>query len=1241
MQRTLFLILFAFPLLISAQNERSLSPYFIVNVDSGEAIPDFPLKSTSADVTISGVVADVTVTQVYTNHSANTLEAIYVFPGSTNAAVYEMEMQIGRRVIEAQIMQKDSARKKYESAKQEGKTASLLEQQRPNVFTMNVANVLPGDSIIVRMSYTERLVPTDGIYEFVYPTVVGPRYSGVGAPVASLDKNTGLPAGEIPYTKKGVKPLYDFGISVKIASGIPYEFIRSTSHKTLLSFESKNAATVLLDTSEIAGGNRDYILQYRFVGGTIETGLMLYEGKDENFFMLMIEPPKRVPLDSIPPREYIFVMDVSGSMSGFPLEISKKLMRNLLSGLRPTDKFNVIQFAGGSALMSPASLDATSPNIDSAIAFVNRVQSAGGTELDNAMRRAMFIPASAGYSRSIVIVTDGLISAEARVLKSMRDHLDSANVFAFGIHSGCNRYLIEAMAFCGGGEPTVVTNSNEADAAAEKFRQYILAPVLTKVNVQYNGFDVYDVEPAAVPDLFASRPLIITGKYRGEAEGKITVSGMTGAGAYHKEISVDSVKPSRKNKAIRLLWARDKIKYLSYLDNPGSSWYGGYTPTDTSVEKQITDLGLKYNLLTNYTSFVAVDKRVRNKNPEEDSTVTQPLPLTEGMDNSAIGMSGTLQEVSILSYRGAVQVNTCYANINSVACCIVAPSRPVFSPGPGGLIEPTTAGDFNRYYNGGFILPLMSYYSQPFFTAGASGRMASLLSTEMIGTYTLGTYSMDGSPMSSPLNSGSIGFNSWTPRTNQLNVSATHYGTQNLYFSNSWNINDKWNSVLEIGEQWKGINTDRNKDGYEDLSDGLSLSMHHRLSYHHENTTNYLSGNFYNDLYVHSSWLNAGQISAQDPYKTFDRTMGFYICPRAIVEVNDGNYIDIKASVAAASMENGWGVDRFHLNTTQIASEADYDWGSGTLSYNAGVDGWFSLGEEQWNTSRFSAAHQSAGAHLSLSLQKNGWSGLASVRSEINDIGGFAILPAIRFGRTVGNYSFSIGVNRYRDQAFAIGQLLPLFYSSRELVLDSDPGLNQGWDFRVTAGLDEFLHREIYLGITYEAILPEHSIIIDVYSDDSKISVYGADKGPLIHRALTKFNFDISEQWNFEADYVVTITPYKYGETIHQQPLLPMQRGYASVQWKSTRKGLYTRVQVCYTGEQRIPQAGWSPDYATVNLQAKYKLSDRFTVFANAFNILDYRQKQFLMTSTDQFDGWKLWAPVTGRTFQAGVSMQF
>jgi len=602
--------------------DRTLSPYFFVKSDDPQ-VDQLPLKATSASVNISGVIADVQVTQIYKNQGFRPLEAIYVFPASTKAAVYGMKMTIGERVIHAKISKREDARREYEQAREQGRSASLLEQQRPNVFQMNVANIMPGDEIKVELNYSELLVPTDKVYEFVVPTVVGPRYSNRSSETTSPSQRW----VQNPYLHQGEVPPYTYDITVGLAAGLPIKELECPSHKVAVAFENPTAATITLDPSERAGGNRDYILRYRLDGDRIQSGLLLHRGERENFFLLMMQPPKRVTRGQIPGREYIFIVDVSGSMHGFPLDISKKLMKNLIGNLLPTDRFNVLLFSGGSAVMSEQSVPATSENMERATNFIDRQQGGGGTELLPAYRRALALRKAEGYSRTIVIATDGYVAVEEEVFDLIRKKLGDANVFAFGIGTSVNRHIIEGMARVGMGEPFVITKPDDAPAQAERFRNLIQSPMLTQIKLDFHGFDTYDVEPLSIPDVLAERPVIVFGKWRGQPQGEIALSGTSGNGRYRETIDVRSVKPHKRNSALRYLWARHRIALLSD--------YIKLRPRDERV-KEVTELGLAYNLLTAYTSFVAVDSEVRNTTGES-TTIKQPLPLPEGVSDYAVG----------------------------------------------------------------------------------------------------------------------------------------------------------------------------------------------------------------------------------------------------------------------------------------------------------------------------------------------------------------------------------------------------------------------------------------------------------------------------------------------------------------------------------------------------------------------------------------------------------------------------
>jgi len=491
--------------------EKTLSPYFVVISEHPET-DRLPLKETSANVNIVSVIADVTVMQKYVNSGKNTLEAIYTFPLSTKAAVYAMKMTIGKRTITARISEKEKARKDYNAAKSNGNRVSLLEQNRPNVFTMNVANIGINDTIVVELKYTELLIPEKGVYTFVYPTVVGPRYS-------NKTKSEGGNDGQFvstPYTKEGELPTYKFNIGVKINSSIPIQEVTCTTHKTIVTHPDLYTSSIKLDENESHGGNRDVILNYSLQGNKIESGVMLYEHGDENFFLMMVQPPKKVLEDEIPPREYIFIVDVSGSMHGYPLDISKKLLRNLILNLRPTDKFNVVLFSGYTGVLSERSVEANQINIDRAIYLIDNQRGGGGTELLGALRRAYNIPRDNSYvSRSIVLVTDGYVDVEKEAFEMVRNNNDKSNFFSFGIGSSVNRHLLEGMAFMGNGEPMIVNNKDIADQQAEKFRSYINSPVLTQIKTDFDAMEVYDIEPGTTPDMLAERPIIILVNTRG------------------------------------------------------------------------------------------------------------------------------------------------------------------------------------------------------------------------------------------------------------------------------------------------------------------------------------------------------------------------------------------------------------------------------------------------------------------------------------------------------------------------------------------------------------------------------------------------------------------------------------------------------------------------------------------------------------------------------------------------------
>ncbi|MEE9361989.1 MAG: VIT and VWA domain-containing protein [Cellulophaga sp.] len=618
--KNLFAILI-FSSILFATAQENQSPYLLVS--NPDAI--IPLKASKTQVHISGTIAHVQLTQVYHNLGETAIEAKYMFPLSIQAAVHKMTMRIGNRTITAKIFEKQEAQKVYKQALREGKRAAKLDQERPNIFQMSVGNIMPKDEVTIDIYYTELLVPVHGEYQFVAPAVVGPRYTGENSSKETVF-NT-------PYTKEGIADTFDYLLSVQINAGITIKNVASSSHKIQVDYSHQNKAEVVLLDSNVNPANRDFILNYSLRGNSIQTGLLLYEHEEDNYFVYLMEPTKKVLLKDIPSREYLFIVDVSGSMNGYPLEVSKSLMRNLLCNLRPSDTFNVQLFASSSTMFSPFPVVAEDKYIEAAIRFLSEGQGGGGTQLLSALKKAYELPRQDPTSaRSMVIITDGYVSVEKEAFELIRKNLDQANVFTFGIGSSVNRYLIEGMAKVSQSESFIATTKEEALKVAAAFKTYIASPLLTQIKLKAKGFDIYDVTPSSIPDVFSARPVVVYGKYRGKPQGKLILTGYQGKKKFKQEYKVTSKDLDSTNTALRYLWARKKIEIL---DDYKKLFY-------EDVKEKVVSLGLKYNLLTQYTSFVAVDETIVNKDGTL-KTSKQSLPMPQHTTNMAVGAAAEIK----------------------------------------------------------------------------------------------------------------------------------------------------------------------------------------------------------------------------------------------------------------------------------------------------------------------------------------------------------------------------------------------------------------------------------------------------------------------------------------------------------------------------------------------------------------------------------------------------------------------
>jgi Ca-activated chloride channel homolog len=593
---------------VVASPSRGEAP-FLTSADG--SVERIPLTMTAVDVTIAGVIADVTVRQTYENRGDHPIEAVYVFPGSSRAAIHALTMRIGNRVIRADIREKEQARREYAEARAAGKTASLLEQLDPSVFRMSVANVLPGDRIEVELAYTELLVPTKGEYAFFFPNTLG--HGNYSADAAAAPTSTSSDVAD-----------YAFDIRTRLIGALPITQVESPSHAVDVAFSGPFDASVTLAEDALrAASTSDYEVRFRYAGDRIATGVLAYPHGDGGYFLLLAEPPRAIEPTLIAPREFIFVVDISGSMHGRPLEISKDLMGDLMGSLRPSDVFNVILFEGKLQMLSETgSITADTSSLARARKLMDSTSAGGSTDIIGALERAYELPRIPGRARSIVIVTDGVINAGGDAFQLIRSHLGEANAFVFGIGPYVERPVIERLARAGAGEPFIVDELGRGAEVAQQLRDYIDRPLWTQITVAPDGLTLDALEPGRIPDLLAERPVVLVGRYQGDAPGTVTLSGHAGGRPYKQQLRVDPQEASPELSGLRQLWARERIQRL-IDEQAGSMWRRGSSeraiPDHTA---EITALGLEYSLLTPYTSFVAIDETVRSA--EQPVRVDQP-----------------------------------------------------------------------------------------------------------------------------------------------------------------------------------------------------------------------------------------------------------------------------------------------------------------------------------------------------------------------------------------------------------------------------------------------------------------------------------------------------------------------------------------------------------------------------------------------------------------------------------------
>jgi Ca-activated chloride channel family protein len=590
-------------------------------VHKGDRWLGLPLRETRYDTVVVGNMAETSVIQVFHNPLPDRLEALYNFPLPTDAAVDDYWIRVDGREIRGVMKTRADARKTYEEARDAGQSAALLEQNRPNLFAQAVANIPPGGTIEVEMHLVQPLRREDGRYRLLLPITVGPRYTPQAPDAAAITA---------PGLAKGVPSCAKVDIQVAIAAAFPLTALRSRYHA--LTVETAGDTTRLELARGSARPNRDFDLSWQIAGLEPRAQLMAQKtGDDGGYFTLAIEPPQGYPQDKARPRELVFALDTSGSMMGQPMDTAVAAVKKALDGMGPDDTFQVLRFAGDTSQLADAPLPNTPENRRRGVAFLTEMSGGGGTEMLAGIKAALDRPADPDRLRMVLFLTDGYIGNETEVFAEIEKRRGDARLFGLGVGSSVNHYLLDGMSRIGRGAVTYVGPGETTDAVVERFYGYIGRPVLTDIEIDWGGLPVADVVPGALPDLFAGQPVVVYGRFVGApSSAKATLKARLGGAPITMPLRLD-LRAGQEHSGLASMWARQQVDHL--LGYPNRKRNDG----DQTIIDQVTKLAISHRVMTEYTSFVAVERRPEKQPDGSLKTIEVPLELPLGVENSAYG----------------------------------------------------------------------------------------------------------------------------------------------------------------------------------------------------------------------------------------------------------------------------------------------------------------------------------------------------------------------------------------------------------------------------------------------------------------------------------------------------------------------------------------------------------------------------------------------------------------------------
>jgi Ca-activated chloride channel family protein len=587
-----------------------------------------PLLQTDVHMDVSGMVARVRVRQRFVNPTAQWREGTYVFPLPDGAAVDHLTMHIGERKIEGQIKERTEARRAYDNAKAEGRKATLVEQERPNLFTTSVANIGPGEDIVVALEYEQTLHYDNGSFRLRFPLAVTPRYIP-GGPAASTDGGGSLEARNQvpdadrivpPYATAHDGPVNPVTIAVDLNGGFPVANLSSTYHAIDVDESPGNRYRMTLRDGVVPAA-RDFELVWTpDVGATPGAALFTETRGDKTYALLMALPPS-APDGFTPraPREITYIIDTSGSMEGVSIAQAREALGVALDRLQPGDRFNVIEFNSYSTPLYPAPMPFDAATLARAKQFVAALRARGGTEMLPALKVALAGDPESPLVRQVVFLTDGAVGNEDEILRLLHDKLGDRRLFTVGIGPAPNTFFLTKAAQFGRGTFTFIGDVREVkDKMSALFRK-LENPALTDITIDWPGGA--DAWPRLVPDLYAGEPVVVTAQFpAGTMQGNVAISGRRAGAPWHASLPVTG---GAKEAGVAVLWARAKIDALMDAGRQGAP--------EPDIRNAVLDVALTHHLVSKYTSLVAVDVTPTRPVGVDATRLALPANIPEGL----------------------------------------------------------------------------------------------------------------------------------------------------------------------------------------------------------------------------------------------------------------------------------------------------------------------------------------------------------------------------------------------------------------------------------------------------------------------------------------------------------------------------------------------------------------------------------------------------------------------------------